>query len=212
MKDGFARLVRGRQMCRSFRSDPVAAELVDELIDLARRAPSAGHSQPWDFVVLEGSATARYWNATLPPPKRPTFPWPGLLAAPVLVVPCVRPAAYPERYAEADKRARVAATPAARAGLADGIDGWPLPYWFVDGGMAAMTLLLGAQAAGLGALFFGLFEQEAAVRHALGIPADREPLGTIALGTPTADATERRPASAARPRPPLDQVIHRGGW
>ena len=212
MNEGFARLVRGRQMCRSFRADPLPAELVDRLIDLARRAPSAGHSQPWDFLVLEGAATARYWDATLPPAKRATFPWPGLLAAPVLIVPCVRPAAYPERYAEADKRGRVAATPSARAGLAEGIEGWRLPYWFLDGGMAVMGLLLGAQDAGLGALFFGLFEQEDAVREAFAIPADRVPLGTIALGTPMPTESTRRSASAARPRPPLEQIIHRGRW
>ena len=212
LSEGFGALVRARRMCRAFRSDPIPPEVIDGLIDLARRAPSAGHSQPWDFLVLEGATTARYWDATLPLTRRANFPWPGLLDAPVLLVPCVRPQTYPERYNEADKAGRVAASPAARAGLAQGVEGWPVPYWFVDGGMAAMTLLLGAHDVGLGALFFGLFEQEQVVRRVFGIPADRVPLGTIALGWPLPADQQRPAASAARRRAPLAEIIHRGTW
>jgi nitroreductase len=41
-----------------------------ELIDLARRAPSAGNTQACAFVVLEGDETARLWDVTLPAPRR----------------------------------------------------------------------------------------------------------------------------------------------
>jgi len=33
---------------------PVPAALLDELVDLASRAPSAGKAQGWHLVVLEG--------------------------------------------------------------------------------------------------------------------------------------------------------------
>jgi nitroreductase len=189
-------------MVRSFAARPVEPALVDRLVDLARRAPSAGNTRPWAFVVLEGPDTARLWDVTLPPARRASFRWQGLLAAPVVVVPLVEPAAYPRRYAEADKAA---------TGLGAGVGAWAVPYWWVDGGMAVQTLLLAATDAGLGALFYGLFEQEAAALAALGVPEGWRALGAVALGWP---AGEAGPAgrSAGRPAPPREAVVHRGGW
>lgn len=46
-------LFRWRRDVRRFRSDPVAQELMDELLDLACLAPSVGNSQPWRFVRVD---------------------------------------------------------------------------------------------------------------------------------------------------------------
>jgi nitroreductase len=192
--------VRARRMVRAFARRPVPRATVDDLIDLARRAPSAGNTQPWHFVVLEGEETARLWDLTLPLPRREAFRWSGLLDAPVVVVPVVDPGAYTSRYAEDDKRA---------TGLGDGPDAWSVPYWWVDGGMAVHGLLLAAVDAGLGALFYGLFDHEATVLAALGVPAGYRALGAVALGWPAPDEPGR---SAGRPRPALGDVVHRGRW
>ena len=194
--------VRRRRMVRSFDQAPVAPAVVDGLLDLARRVPSAGNSQGVAFVVLEGSDTARLWDVTLPAERRATFRWRGLLDAPVVVVPLVEPAAYPRRYAEADKAA---------TGLGAGTDAWPVPYWWVDGGMAVQTLLLGAVDAGLGALFYGLFEHEDAALAALGVPPGWRALGSVALGYP-GEEDDAPGRSAGQPRPPLASIVHRGGW
>ena len=189
-------------MVRAFTPEPVDPATVDALVDLARRAPSAGHSQGWAFVVLEGEdETVAYWDASLPAPDRASFRWPGLVAAPVLIVALVRPDAWPERYREPDKLA---------TGLGSGTDAWPVPYWWVDGGMAVEHLLLGATGAGLGACFFGCFEREAAVLAALGVPAGWRALGTVAVGHPA--ATDAAGRSVARGRRPLTEVLHRAGW
>jgi nitroreductase len=187
-------------MVRAFADRPVDPALVDRLVDLARRAPSAGNAQPWAFVVLEGAGTARLWDVTLPAERRAGFRWAGLLSAPAVVVPLVEPAAYLRRYGEDDKAA---------TGLGAGLDAWPVPYWWVDGGMAVHALLLGATDAGLGALFYGLFDHEAAALAALGVPEGWRALGAVALGWPAPDEPGR---SAARPRPRLSSVVHRGGW
>ena len=194
--------IRRRRMVRSFAPDPVAPGEVDRLLDRARRTPSAGNTQACAFLVLEGDATARLWDVTLPPERRASFRWQGLLAAPVVVLPLVRPDAYPRRYAEADK---------AGTGLGEGLDAWPVPYWWVDGGMVVEALLLAGTDAGLGALFYGLFDHEAAVLAALGVPEGWRSLGAVALGHPesTGDGPGR---SAERPRPPLAEAVHRGGW
>ncbi|MDY7100228.1 MAG: nitroreductase family protein [Actinomycetota bacterium] len=193
--------VRARRMTRAFLPDPIDAAVVDDLLDLARRAPSAGNSQGWGFLVLEGADTSRYWDVTLPVERRASFPWPRLLDAPVLVVVVADPDAYVARYAEADK---------ARTGLGTSAARWPVPYWHVDAAMAAMTLLLGATDRGLGALFFGLFEATDAVKEAFAVPAAMAPVGTIALGHPAPD--QRPSGSVARGRRPRDEIVHRGRW
>jgi nitroreductase len=193
--------VRRRRMVRAFTDAPVAPEVVDGLIDLARRAPSAGNSQGVAFIALEGAEqTTRYWDVALPPEKRGEFGFPGLVTAPVLILALVRADTWIERYGEPDK---------ATHGLGTGEDAWPVPYWWVDGGMAVEHLLLGAVDAGLGACFFGLFDHEPAVFAELGVPDGWRALGTIALGHPAPDEPG---LSAKRPRRTVDEVLHRGGW
>lgn len=194
--------VRRRRMVRSFDGRPVPAAEVDRLVDLARRAPSAGNTQACAFVVLEGADTARLWDVTLPAERRASFRWPGLLAAPVVIVPLVSPPAYVTRYAEHDKAA---------TGLGAGEAAWPVPYWWVDAGMAVHGLLLAAVDAGLGALFYGLFDHEEAALAALGVPAGWRAAGAVAVGWPDPEG-EVPGRSVDRSRPPLAEVIHRGGW
>ena len=198
----FRDVVRGRRMCRSFLDWPIDRESLDRVLDAGRRAPSAGNTVGTHFVVLEGPAqTNRYWDITLPVERRPSFRWPGLLVAPVLVVPLADPTAYVSRYAEDDK---------VHTGLGEGADRWPAPYWTVDTAFAAMSMLLAGGDEGLGALFFGIFSGGDALMAELGVPAGMEAIGTIALGHPAGDDGPGR--SAARARPALDDVAHRGGW
>ena len=198
-------IVRSRRMCRDYEDRPVDPAVLDRILDQARRVPSAGFSQGIDFVVLEGADTARFWDHTLPPSERVSFPWPGLSRAPVIVLPIADEAAYLERYSQPDK---------AKAGLGERADAWPVPYWFIDTGMAGMALLYAVVNEGLGALFFGIFRNEATLLESLGVPAGMRPIGAIALGHPTPSArTVRREGSAAvRTRRPFNEVVHRGGW
>ncbi len=193
--------VRRRRMVRSFLPTPIEVDVVDRMIDLARRSPSAGYSQGFDFIVLqEPEETERFWGI----PAMRTY-WEGvfpqLLDAPVLVLPIADRDAYLQRYSEPDK---------APAGLQDAT-AWPVPYWLTDTAMATMVLLLAAVDEGLGALFFGVFRgADAEVLERLGVPDGRELIGVVAIGHPADD----RPSGsgAARPRRPLSEVIHRGGW
>ncbi|MEL6889979.1 MAG: nitroreductase family protein, partial [Actinomycetota bacterium] len=170
--------------------------------ELASWAPSAGKTQGWRLLVLTGDDVTRYWQLTLPTERRSSFRWAQLLDAPVIALPFADPAAYVERYAEPDK---------ARTGLGDGVDAWSTPYWTIDASMAVMTLLLAAEDVGLGALFFGVFDHEPAVREAFGVPDGPQLLGAIALGWPlSSDRGGGR--SARRPRLEPDQIIRRGRW
>lgn len=185
-------------MVRAYTGEPVPEDVLLRVLDAARRAPSAGNSQGVDLVVLTGDDVGRYWSITMPSPDG--FRWQGLLSAPVLVLALVSSAAYTARYSEPDKAAH---------GLGGSEAAWPVPYWWVDGGMAVENLLLACVAEGLGACFFGLFDHESDVLRWLGAPEDRRALGTVSLGWPAPDEPG---LSASRPRRPLDDVVHRGRW
>jgi nitroreductase len=195
----FADLVKHRRMVRAFEPRPIPGDVLERLLDAARRAPSAGNAQGWAFVVLEGADTAKFWDITLPVDRRASFRFPQLLDAPAIVLPLADREAYLQRYSEPDK----AATGLAEAGK------WPVPYWQVDTAFATMLLLLAAEDEGLGALFFGVFRHADRLLASLGVPSRMELIGAIALGYPLPAPPGR---STERPRKALDQIVHRGGW
>src|SRR3954447_10498367 len=195
----FADLVRARRMVRAFDTRPVDPEVLDRVLDAARRAPSAGNSQGWVFVVLEGDDTRKFWDVTLPAERRESFRWQHLLDAPVVILPLASREAYLTRYSEPDKISTVLADPTR----------WPVPYWQIDTAFATMMLLLAAEDEGMGALFFGVFRHAERLLASLGVPSGMELIGAIALGYPLASPAGR---SAERPRKALDQIVHRGGW
>ncbi len=193
----FQDVVRRRRMVRTFERREMPAEMVARLLANAQRVPSAGFSQGFEFLVLEGYAqTERFWQATFAG-GREGFPWPGLFDAPLIIVPCAHKQAYLDRYAAPDK------------GWTDRDEGrWPVPFWLVDTSFATLMILQTAVDLGLGALFFGIV-QEAALRRAFGVPDDFQPIGAIAAGYPLPD---RPSGSLARGRRPAAQVIHRSRW
>jgi nitroreductase len=191
----FIDMLRKRRMTRNFEDRDVDPALVERILATGLRAPTAGHTQGVDLLVIEGPAqTGRYWDAALPAGEaRDRFPWPGLLVAPLLVVVLSSEAAYRRRYAEPDKA---------------GGD-FDVPWWHVDAAFAALLLQLAAADAGLGALFFAT-HRVPALRLAFGVPDEWTPVGTVAIGHPAPD----RPSSsvAARRRRPAGEAIHRGRW
>ena len=52
-------VLRSRRSVRAFRSEPVPESLLQELVDLANWAPSAGNLQSRDFSVVRDEATRR---------------------------------------------------------------------------------------------------------------------------------------------------------
>jgi nitroreductase len=195
----FDRVVKRRRMMRNYDPDrPVPSEVVDRLLDYAIRAPSAGFSQGWGFLVLETAADReQFWTACSP---EVTTSWSdGMRRAPLIIVPHSNRDSYLSRYAEKDK------------GWTDRDEArWPVPYWDIDAGFASLLILLGVVDADLGACFFGIppdrFE---AYRGAFGVPVEFSPIGAITVGYP---APDRRSPSLARGRKPVTEVVHRGRW
>lgn len=193
----FQDVVRRRRMVRNFDERPIPPEALERILANAQRAPSAGFSQGWAFLVLEGpEETGRFWDSA-PDRGFARARWPGVTKAPVLIVCLSHRQAYLDRYAEPDK------------GWEDRDPRrWPTPYWDVDTGFAALMMLLTAVDANLGALFFGVTDIPG-FRAAFGVPEAYHPIGVVAVGYPLPDEPS---ASLKRGRRPVEDVVHRGRW
>ncbi len=188
-------------MTRNFSATPLGPGVVDGLLTAALRAPSAGHTQGREFLVLEGPAeTSAYWQATTDQSWRDgSRRFAALSRAPVVILVFADPEAYVARYREPDK---------ART---DGVEvEWVVPFWFVDAAFATMNLLLAATDRGIGAAFLGNFRGEDRLRSALGVPERLRWLGAVLLG----EAAQPDPpsTSTARPRRTVEESVHRGRW
>lgn len=196
----FTKVVHKRRMVRNYADVAVATERIEQMIDNALRAPSAGHTQGWAFLVLDDSNdVSRFWSATTPPGEGSDSWSMGMRRAPVIIVPLSSKKAYLDRYAEPDK------------GWTDRAESrWPAPYWDIDAGMASLLILLTAVDEGLGACFFGIPPtQVAAFRDEFGVPEHYTPIGAITVGYAAPDV---RSPSLKRGRRQPDQVVHRGNW
>jgi nitroreductase len=197
----FAEVVRKRRMVRDYDPGrPVPVAVRERLLEHAIRAPSAGFSQGWAFLVLETSEERdRFWTATSGS-GAPDGWLTRMRRAPLLVVPLSNKSAYLDRYAEPDK------------GWTDRDEArWPVPYWDVDTGMASLLMLLTAVDEGLAACFFGVPpDRIPALREAFGVPEPYRPIGCLSIGYPGSDDT--RSPSLRRGRRELGDVVHRGRW
>lgn len=200
----FVEAVRRRRMVRRFDTErPVNREQITTILDLATRAPSAGFSQGWHFLVLDDVHTRdAFWSATAG--ARPPDAWlEGMRTAPVLIIPMSDKSAYLRRYGAPDKASSTSATPA----TGDDQGQWPSPYWDIDTGMASVIALLSAVDLGLAGCFFGIpATRLPAVRQAFAVPDRLDPIGIMAIGY-EAHYVPRRPA---RRRKPLADVVSWG--
>jgi len=193
----FERAVRKRRMVRHFTGQPVSAEAVSRIMELAQHAPSAGFSQGCAYVVvtrpdikkeialLQGET--EYSSAGF-------HAW--ISEAPVNIIACVSEKLYHDRYNEPDK-------------LDNGKEiAWPTPYWFFDIGASSMIILLAAVDSGLAAAFSGVSDPTG-MKKLAGVPDHFHPVGVISIGYPSKDV---KSPSLKRGRRPVNHVVHYERW
>jgi nitroreductase len=196
----FQHVVDRRRMVRTYSTEPVDPAIVERVLANALHAPSAGFSQGWGFLLLDEPADRElFWSVTTPPDSGLDDWLVGMRTAPVIIVALSCKRIYLERYAEADK------------GWTDRDESrWPVPYWDIDTGMAALLMLQTVVDEGLGACFFGIPPgQIPGFRSAFDVPDDYLPIGAVSIGHRLPD---RRSPSLKRGRRTAAEVVHRGRW
>lgn len=146
--------IKIRSSVRAFENIDVTEEEVKKLIDAARRAPSAGNIQPWEFVVVrKAEIKRRLAEAAL----NQSF----IEEAPVVIVVC------------ADEQ---------QSGRGYGIRGVKL-YCIQDTAAATENMLLAACALGLGACWVGAFNEEK-VKSIIRTTRGMRPVAIVPVGYP----------------------------
>ncbi|HEX2350182.1 MAG TPA: nitroreductase family protein [Ktedonobacterales bacterium] len=197
----FSEVMRKRRMVRRFTSEPVEPDVIARIMDLARRAPSAGYTQGQSFVVVTDPATRREIARICGEDEYVTDGFdPFISQPPVIVVPCVSENAYHLRYQQPDKLDEQGNETE-----------WPVPYWFMDVGCSVMGLLLAVVNEGLAAGFAGAptTNRMGELRRLLGIPEDVTPVGVVPIGH---GAPDKPSPSLKRRRKPDGDVIHHERW
>lgn len=188
-----------RRMVRRYLPDPVDADDLDAVTGAFMRAPSAGHTQAAELVVVTETDRRRAIADACGEREavaRGRAVW--LSDAPVHLIVCTSPAAYARRYAEDDKA------------TARGPEGWATPWWWVDAGAGLGYVLLAAADRGLGAGVLDLADPDR-IATLVGLPAEVVPVGLVTVGHPH---PEEMPVGSAvrRPRRSATERVHREVW
>ena len=205
----FADVIKRRKMVRAFTGEALPPGTADRLLRAANRAPSAGFSQGYSFLVLEGpEQAAPLWEifyedapAAGDQEAYERAQIDALSRAPLVIVTLACKDVYLDRYARPDK------------GWTDRDEShWPVPYWDIDTGFLALLMLLAAVNEGLGALFFGIPpELIPQFRRLYGVPDAYMPIGAVAIGHPD-PASDKGGSSKVIKRRSLDELVHQGRW
>src|SRR5260221_9450007 len=164
----FGEVVRKRRMVRHCSAEPVAPEAVEQILEMARHARSAGFTQGQSFVVVTEPVVKQAIARACAEEEYIAGGFHRFISqAPVLIIPCTSEAAYHRRYQEPDKLEENGQEIA-----------WPVPYWHMDIGCSVMLVLLAPVEAGLAAGFADAADLYA-LRAVLVNPADASPGGLI---------------------------------
>jgi nitroreductase len=148
----FETVVKRRRMCREYPDRDVPQAKVNRILDLASRYPSAGHTEPQEFIVVRDQQVKEdLAHAALDQ----MF----VAQAPLVIVVISDVRRSARRYGERGVHY----------------------FSIIDGAFVAMLVLLAVVDEGLGACFVGSFyDQE--VQDVLGLPRDVRPIGIIPIG------------------------------
>jgi nicotinate-nucleotide--dimethylbenzimidazole phosphoribosyltransferase len=201
-REAVMKVMRERRDIRNgFRSDPIPHEVLLRVLEAAHTAPSVGHSQPWDFVVIRSADTRRSMHElamrqrdayakSLPKGRAKQFKElkiEAILDTPVNIVVTADP------------------TRGGRHTLGRHTQPQMAPY---SAALAVENLWLAARAEGLGVGWVSFFDEREMVR-ALGLPEHLEVIAYLCVGyvDEFPDEPELMQAGWSKRRP-LSWVVH----
>ncbi|MFF9571132.1 nicotinate-nucleotide--dimethylbenzimidazole phosphoribosyltransferase [Streptomyces sp. NPDC014685] len=201
-REAVLRVMRERRDIRNgFRNDPIPHEVLLRVLEAAHTAPSVGHSQPWDFVVIRSAETRRSMHElaqrqrdayakSLPKGRAKQFKElkiEAILDTPVNIVVTADP------------------TRGGRHTLGRHTQPQMAPY---SSALAVENLWLAARAEGLGVGWVSFFDEREMVR-ALGLPEHLEVVAYLCVGYVDEFPEEPELMQAGwSKRRPLSWVVH----
>lgn len=217
--------IRTRRSIRSFKPTLVPKDVLEELLDACRWAPSGGNTQPWHFAVLGGKVLdevkARLeekiktsWDGRaftdINPDITRTAPYPELLRGRVRAIrerlnaymfPAGTESVKDKAFERMARGQRFFGAPNAIIIYSDDLS----PTAMEDIGIVSQTICLAALSYGLGTCIMGQpIMWPEIYRELLGIPNGKPITISIAIGYPDAEAPIN---TYPRLREPLDIMV-----
>ena len=166
-----------RRSIRQYGNASVPQDVITEVLDAARRAPSGCNAQPWRFVVVQDRETVEMLR------RHDAFPQSFVYSAPVIIVCCGDPAAYAGKYGGENQVAEgtVPEDAEQRKAMFDIVEGKAVVRTIRDVSIASAFMVLRATELGLGTSYIGLINEEA-LRTVLAIPEGLLILFVVLMG------------------------------
>ncbi|MFF9015475.1 nicotinate-nucleotide--dimethylbenzimidazole phosphoribosyltransferase [Streptomyces sp. NPDC014870] len=201
-REAVLRVMRERRDIRNgFRSDPIPHEVLLRVLEAAHTAPSVGHSQPWDFVVIRSAETRRTMHE-LAQRQREAY---------AKSLPKARAKQFKELKIEAilDTPVNIVVTADPTRGGRHTLGRYTQPQMApYSSALAVENLWLAARAEGLGVGWVSFFDEREMVRT-LGLPEHLEVVAYLCVGYVDEFPEEPELMQAGwSKRRPLSWVVH----
>lgn len=176
----FLDVIKSRKSVRSYEAQPIDPDILNEILECGRLAPTGGNLQPWEFIVVTGEATRRkmvdttYRANSFDLSKHQDW----LMGAPVLIAVAAHRVRAVARYGNVNAGALV----------------------YQDCAACIENMLLAAVNYGLGACYIYGF-MEPLLANVLNLSPEYEALAFISLGYPKGEPV-------AKPKRPLAEMVH----
>ena len=192
-----------RRSIRKFKPDPIGDDVILQLLDSARLAPSGSNTQPWRFVVVKDAEMRLKLQAA-------SYNQRHVGQAPVIIACCADIKAFgefPERIDELiaagalpEKTREVFVPSLKKDGMNADIKWHLLIAATGNTDIAIEHIVLQAVELGLGTCWVRWFDDNK-VKELLGIPKNIEIVALLPIGYPNEDPQQR-------PRFPLEKIVY----
>jgi len=151
--------INRRKSIRKYQDKPIPEEIIKELLDAARKAPSAKNTQSHKYFIVKDKETINKLK------ENNAFKQPFVYDAPLIIVCCADPKQYPERV---------------------DVDDTSENYAIIDLSIASSFLVLRSTELGLGSVFVAWIYRDK-IKEILNIPKDYIVPFVILIGHPAED-------------------------
>ena len=183
-------VIKARRSIRKFRDEPVSDEIIDELLEAGRLAPSGSNLQPWRFVIVKSDETKKKLEEVTP--------YRFAVRAPVLFVCCADLTVLDTRVKRVTELIETGAfTDVEMVDPDSGEYGKSLSesisvkgYLSLNVAIAVEHIVLRATDLGLGSCWIGRFNHEE-IKKILGLGDDIQVVLLLPIGYPAQEPTQR---------------------
>ena len=195
--------IKMRRSIRAFKPDPVPDDLIQQLLESARLAPSGSNTQPWRFIVIKDAETRQKLQTA-------SYNQRHVGQAPVIIACCADIKAFGEFPERIDELIAAGALPAKtrevfvpslkKGGMSADIKWHLLIAATGNTDIAIEHMVLQAVELGLGTCWVRWFDDNK-VKEILEIPKNIEIIALLPIGYPAEEPPQR-------PRFGLDKIVY----